>query len=97
MTTAQKQRTTPADMASAHPQYALLAYARDMHQYTLELWMELSKKLEDASGASPSVPATAPSSPSTSSSPSSETGAPVGSAKRGRQSSGSEGESPEEQ
>lgn len=26
--------------------YALLEYSRDMHQYTLELWMELSKKLE---------------------------------------------------
>ena len=33
------------------PHYALLAYARDMHQYTLELWLELTKKLdgEDAS------------------------------------------------
>ena len=71
MTTAQKQRTTPADMASAHPQYALLAYARDMHQYTLELWMELSKKLEDASGAADAaaaVPATANGSPASSSS-----------------------------
>ena len=33
------------------PHYALRAYARDMHQYTLELWLELTKKLdgEDAS------------------------------------------------
>ena len=32
-----------------HPQVALAAYARDMHQYTLDLWMQLSRKLE-ASG-----------------------------------------------
>ncbi|KAI8978799.1 hypothetical protein BD414DRAFT_538715 [Trametes punicea] len=29
-----------------HPHYALLEYARNMHQYTLELWLELSKKLD---------------------------------------------------
>ena len=33
-------------MGSTHPHYALIEYARDMHQYTLELWMELSKKLD---------------------------------------------------
>ena len=31
-------------MNSAHPHYALLAYAQEMHQYTLELWMEFTKK-----------------------------------------------------
>ena len=31
-------------MAPAHPHYALLAYAQEMHQYTLELWMEFTKK-----------------------------------------------------
>lgn len=35
--------------AHAGPYYALLEYARNMHQYTLELWLELSKKL-DAQG-----------------------------------------------
>ncbi len=28
------------------PHYALLAYAQEMHQYTLELWMELTRKTE---------------------------------------------------
>ncbi|KAI0712554.1 hypothetical protein C8Q76DRAFT_797392 [Earliella scabrosa] len=44
------------NMGSTHPHYALIEYARDMHQYTLELWMELSKKI-DAEG-SHSVPDT---------------------------------------
>ena len=44
------------NMGSTHPHYALIEYARDMHQYTLELWMELSKKI-DAEG-SRSVPDT---------------------------------------
>ncbi|KAI0328875.1 hypothetical protein GY45DRAFT_1372004 [Cubamyces sp. BRFM 1775] len=35
--------------AHAGPYFALLEYARNMHQYTLELWLELSKKL-DAQG-----------------------------------------------
>ena len=34
------------DISASQPQYALDAYARDMHQYTFELWFELSKKLE---------------------------------------------------
>ena len=34
------------EMAPAHPHYALLAYAQEMHQYTLELWLELSNKLD---------------------------------------------------
>ena len=34
------------DLGASQPHYALLAYARDMHQYTLELWMELNKKLD---------------------------------------------------
>ncbi|KAI0357427.1 hypothetical protein OH77DRAFT_1519349 [Trametes cingulata] len=38
----------PEDVSSTHPHYALLEYARDMHQYTLELWLELSKKLDAA-------------------------------------------------
>ncbi len=32
------------DMNDAH--FALLAYARDMHQYTLELWLDLNKKID---------------------------------------------------
>ncbi|KAI0647745.1 hypothetical protein C8Q79DRAFT_1008159 [Trametes meyenii] len=44
----------PDQINGSHPHHALLEYARDMHQYTLELWLELSKKL-DASGNGPQV------------------------------------------
>ena len=33
-------------MNPTHPRYALLAYAQEMHKYTLELWMEFTKKAE---------------------------------------------------
>ena len=33
-------------MNPTHPHYALLAYAQEMHKYTLELWMEFTKKAE---------------------------------------------------
>ncbi len=42
-----------AEMDHAH--VALLAYARDMHQYTLELWLDIHKKIDGDRDAS-SVP-----------------------------------------
>ncbi|KAI0755262.1 hypothetical protein C8Q80DRAFT_1266740 [Daedaleopsis nitida] len=45
------------DIGASHPvHYALLAYARDMHQYTLELWTELSKKVDAANASHTTVP-----------------------------------------
>ncbi|TBU61858.1 hypothetical protein BD310DRAFT_149375 [Dichomitus squalens] len=41
--------------ANAPAHYALLAYAQEMHQYTLELWTELSNKL-DAQGRPAATP-----------------------------------------
>ncbi|CDO68257.1 hypothetical protein BN946_scf184842.g20 [Trametes cinnabarina] len=40
------------------PHYALLEYARSMHQYTLELWLDLSRKL-DAQNQPAGVPESA--------------------------------------
>ncbi|KAI1794867.1 hypothetical protein LXA43DRAFT_840880, partial [Ganoderma leucocontextum] len=38
--------TTCKTMNPVHNHYALLAYAQEMHQYTLELWTEFSKKAQ---------------------------------------------------
>ncbi|OJT08077.1 hypothetical protein TRAPUB_1012 [Trametes pubescens] len=46
----------PEPIGSNHPHFALLEYARDMHQYTLELWLDLSKKLDDGLPVPPSLP-----------------------------------------
>ncbi|KAI0669211.1 hypothetical protein C8Q78DRAFT_1080503 [Trametes maxima] len=45
----------PQQISGSHPHHALLEYARDMHQYTLELWLELSKKMHASSSASQPV------------------------------------------
>lgn len=42
----------PEPIGANHPHFALLEYARDMHQYTLELW----KKLDDDHPVPPSLP-----------------------------------------
>ncbi|KAI0771181.1 hypothetical protein BD413DRAFT_64401 [Trametes elegans] len=48
----------PEAMSSS---YALLEYARDMHRYTLELWLALSEKLDAAPPAAPpAVPSDRP-------------------------------------
>ncbi|KAH9851550.1 hypothetical protein C2E23DRAFT_886413 [Lenzites betulinus] len=47
---------------TSHPHFALVEYARDMHQYTLDLWLDLSKKL-DAHDSRHPVPPALPSRP----------------------------------
>ncbi|KAI0632437.1 hypothetical protein C8Q77DRAFT_1159069 [Trametes polyzona] len=62
----------PEPFSNNHPHYALLEYARDMHQYTLELWHELSKKLDGGDQQHP-VPPELPSRPNQSDSHSDRT------------------------
>ncbi|OSD07528.1 hypothetical protein PYCCODRAFT_1463764 [Trametes coccinea BRFM310] len=49
----------PEDTNLPGPHYALLEYARNMHQYTLELWLDLSRKL-DSQNQQPNVPSAMP-------------------------------------